>query len=102
MALATYYAAGIAAERIILGETRSDHGNEDRADIEKLRRLHPDWSADIDGAVAWADALVNAHRAAIIKLARRLREVPPTVRGDELAARLGVIPVELPPPAPLK
>lgn len=100
MSLATYYAAGITAERIILGEPRSDHGTEDRGEIEKLRREHPEWSDEIDRAIARADELVNPNRADIEKLARRLRQVPPTVHGNDLASHLGVVPVELPAPAP--
>jgi hypothetical protein len=100
ISLAKYYAAGNAAERIILGEPRSDHGKKDREEIEKLRLQHPEWTRQIDLAVEDADELINENREAIEKLAGRLRRTPPTVRGDDLASHLDPVPVELPPPDP--
>jgi hypothetical protein len=98
--LTRYYAAGNAAERIILGEARSEHGVKDHEEIEKLRRQHPEWIRDIDRAVEDTEELINGTRDAIEKLARRLRRTPPTVRGDELASHLDAVPIELPPPSP--
>lgn len=85
LALAAYFAAGNAAEEVILGAARADHGKADLAEIEKLRKAYPEWSADIDKSVAMAKELVELYRGVIEDLAERLQVMPPTVRGADLA-----------------
>lgn len=91
-----YYAAGNIAEEVILGSARSDHGEQDLAEIEELRKAHPKWSDDIEKAVAKAKELAEANRQVIEDLAKRLRGIPPTVRGADLARFLDQV-EQLPP-----
>lgn len=97
IALAMFYAAGVAAEREMLGSVHPDFGKKDLANVEALKAEHPRWAADIDAAVAAADEAVRTHQDAIGKLTKRLGTLP-RVQLDELTrVHLGGVPVERPP-----
>jgi len=98
--LATFYAAGQAAEREMLGSAHPDFGERDREDIEALKERYPALTGAIEAAVANADDAVKAHRDAIERLAKRLGTLP-RVKAEELKTRhLGGVGVQRPPTHP--